>query len=88
MIIQQFVILLAGQTILSTITAVMPHDCGGFRRSRTRAQMIGGWLVWVARDGEVLALAKVCIQSHDYVLGAREAFQDIAERAVHVKGSL
>jgi hypothetical protein len=36
--------------------------------------MIGKWLVWVARLGEVLALAKVGIQSHDYVLGARTPF--------------
>ena len=84
MIVQTVVRLLADRALVGTVTAVVPHDFGRLRQSKTQRNSIDVWLVWIVRDGEVLPLAKVCVQSHDNVLNTRKTFQHGAKRAVHV----
>ena len=86
-IVQHVVGLLVCRAVHRAITAVVPHDCCGLRPSDTRGHALGVWLVWLARGGGLLAVAKVCIQTHDNILVAREAFQHIAESAVRVEDS-
>ena len=84
MIVQTVVRLLAGKVLVGTMTALVPDDFGRLCRIRANRSSINIWLDWIVRDGEVLPLAKVCVQSHDDVLNTRKAFQHGAQRAVHV----